>query len=126
MWLDKEGTCFASSLMRERYPPSPVLRDSYFMGSCSGKLSVKQPSVNMPEGDEWSITTNSRLFTAPGFRSRSRRGTRLSTVSLASASPAGTAMAQIYLGHEEDINPRRLGRRDTRGSTGVPDHFSSP
>ena len=25
MWLDKEGTCFASSLMRERYPPSPPL-----------------------------------------------------------------------------------------------------
>ncbi len=25
MWLDKEGTCFASSLMRERYPPSPPI-----------------------------------------------------------------------------------------------------
>jgi hypothetical protein len=35
-------------------------------------------------------------------------------------------MAIIYLGHEEDRNPRRLGRRDTRGSTGVPDHFPSP
>src|SRR5258708_4131903 len=23
MWLDNEGTCFASSLMREHYPPSP-------------------------------------------------------------------------------------------------------
>ena len=33
-------------------------------------------------------------------------------------------MARIYLGHEEDRNPRRLGRRDTRGSTGVPDHFT--
>jgi hypothetical protein len=32
-------------------------------------------------------------------------------------------MAIIYLGHEEDRNPRRLGRRDTRGSTGVPDQF---
>ena len=35
-------------------------------------------------------------------------------------------MASIYLGHEEDRNPRRLGRRDTRGSTGVPDHFTLP
>ena len=37
-----------------------------------------------------------------GFRSRSRRGARLSTVSLTSASLVGTAMATIYLGHEED------------------------
>jgi hypothetical protein len=37
MWLDKEGTCFASSLMRERYPPSPVLRTAViFTGSCPG------------------------------------------------------------------------------------------
>ena len=26
-------------------------------------------------------------------------------------------------GHEEDSNPRRSDRRDTRGSTEVPDHF---
>jgi len=34
-------------------------------------------------------------------------------------------MAAIYLGHEEDINPLGLEPRDTRGGTGVPDHFSS-
>jgi hypothetical protein len=28
-------------------------------------------------------------------------------------------------GHEEDSNPRRSDRRDTRGSTEVPDHFNS-
>ena len=28
-----------------------------------------------------------------------------------------------FIGHEEDSNPRRSDRRDTRGSTGVPDHF---
>ena len=27
-------------------------------------------------------------------------------------------------GHEEDSNPRRSDRRDTRGSTEMPDHFS--
>jgi len=27
-------------------------------------------------------------------------------------------------GHEEDSNPRRSDRRDTRGSTEVPDHFT--
>ncbi len=27
-------------------------------------------------------------------------------------------------GHEEDSNPRRLGRRDTRSVTGVPDFFN--
>jgi len=26
-------------------------------------------------------------------------------------------------GHEEDSNPRRSDRRDTRGSTEMPDHF---
>ena len=28
-----------------------------------------------------------------------------------------------FIGHEEDSNPRRSDRRDTRGSTEVPDHF---
>jgi hypothetical protein len=28
-------------------------------------------------------------------------------------------------GHEEDSNPRRSDRRDTRGGTGVPDHSSN-
>ena len=28
-----------------------------------------------------------------------------------------------FFGHEEDSNPRRSDRRDTRGSTEVPDHF---
>ena len=28
-------------------------------------------------------------------------------------------------GHEEDSNPRRSDRRDTRGSTEMPDHFNS-
>ena len=82
----------------------------------------------MPEGDAWSITTNSHHLPHPrhGFRSRSRRGARLSTVSLTSASPVGTAMRSNLkhnLGHEEDSNPRRLGRRDTRSVTGVPDHL---
>ena len=27
-----------------------------------------------------------------------------------------------FIGHEKDSNPRRSERRDTRGSTGVPDH----
>jgi hypothetical protein len=27
------------------------------------------------------------------------------------------------LGHEEDSNPRRSDRRETRSDTGVPDHF---
>jgi hypothetical protein len=27
------------------------------------------------------------------------------------------------IGHEEDSNPRRSDRRDTRSNTGVPDHF---
>jgi hypothetical protein len=30
-----------------------------------------------------------------------------------------------FIGHEEDSNPRRSDRRDTRGSTEVPDHFNS-
>ena len=34
-------------------------------------------------------------------------------------------MAKIYLGYEEDRNPLGLEPRDTRGGTGVPDHFSS-
>ena len=29
----------------------------------------------------------------------------------------------FFIGHEEDSNPRRSDRRDTRGSTEVPDHF---
>jgi hypothetical protein len=29
-------------------------------------------------------------------------------------------------GHEEDSNPRRSDRRDTRGSTEMPDHFKTP
>ena len=64
-------------------------------------------------------------------------------MSLAGASPAGTGAAhgsifnfvqrvQLPLrntavpstGHEEDINPLGLEPRDTRGGTGVPDHFS--
>lgn len=30
---------------------------------------------------------------------------------------------QSFYGYEEDSNPRRLGRRDTRGGTGVSDYF---
>ena len=30
-----------------------------------------------------------------------------------------------FIGHEEDSNPRRSDRRDTRGSTEMPDHFNS-
>src|SRR5450755_3574944 len=50
MWLDKEGTCFASSLMRERYPPSPPLSLRLFLDwfySCRicvmGYTTEKQP-----------------------------------------------------------------------------------
>ncbi len=48
--------------------------------------------------DPWCITTNSHHSPYPrhGFRSRSRRGARLSTVSLAGASPAGAAMDAIH------------------------------
>ena len=67
----------------------------------------------------------------PRFRSRSRRGARLSTVSLTSASLVETAMAAISIsittsGTRKTANPRGLGPRYTRGGTGVPDHFTSP
>ena len=39
----------------------------------------------------------------------------------AGAAPAGGSVFNI--GHEEDSNPRRSDRRDTRGSTEMPDHF---
>lgn len=124
MWLDKEGTCFASSLMRERYPPSPVLRTAViFIGSCPGWPTVNRLSLNVSEGDPWSITTNSHHLShlRHGFRSRSRRGTRLSIVSLTSASLVGTAPAagsifkqqlaavRSTLGHEEDSQSAPLG-----------------
>jgi hypothetical protein len=53
--------------------------------------SINRPSQNLPEGDTWSITTNSHHLPTQrhGFRNRSRRGARLSTVSLTSASLVG-------------------------------------
>ena len=38
MWLDKEGTCFASRLMRERYPPSPPFHRE--LPRLSGEMSI--------------------------------------------------------------------------------------
>lgn len=38
---------------------------------------------------------------------------------------AKPAFSTTFNGHEEDSNPRGSDPRDTRGSTGVPDHFSN-
>jgi hypothetical protein len=81
------------------------------------------------------------LLPTPGFRSRSRRGARLSTVSLTSASLVGTGAAHGSIhfksflrgsllpstgaGTRKIAKPRRLGRRDPRSVTEVPDHFCS-
>ena len=57
---DKECTCLASRLMRERYPPSPPFhRELPRLADC--KSAVK----NEPEGDAWSITTNSHHLPNP-------------------------------------------------------------
>ena len=91
MWLDKEGTCFASSLMRERYPPSPPIHWGLpRLADC--KSAVIKTSRKR---DPWCITTNSHHSPYPrhGFRSRSRRGAWLSTVSLTSASLVGIGAA---------------------------------
>ena len=57
---DKECTCLASRLMRERYPPSPPFhRELPRLADC--KSAVK----NEPEGDAWSITTNSHHLPRP-------------------------------------------------------------
>jgi hypothetical protein len=84
---DKECTCFASSVMRERYPPSPDL-------FCA----------RVPKPKQSRRTVVDRVTS--GCESRRNRA------------------HVFYLGHEEDINPLGLEPRDTRGSTGVPDHFS--
>ena len=34
-----------------------------------------------------------------------------------------TSAIRHFIGHEEERNPPRLGRGDTRGSTEMPDHF---
>jgi hypothetical protein len=39
--------------------------------------------------------------------------------------PRDSTSRFYFLGHEEDSNPRRSDRRDTRSDTGVPDHFIS-
>jgi hypothetical protein len=87
MWLDKEGTCFASSLMREPllaissaahgsifHWELPRLADNLAAweaarwtaaGCPKGEVSrerdssINRPSKNLSEGDLWSITTNS-------------------------------------------------------------------
>jgi hypothetical protein len=47
---------------------------------------------------------------------------------LPGASPGCASISKRHnvYGHEEDSNPRRSDRRDTRGSTEVPDHFPIP
>ena len=44
---------------------------------------------------------------------------------LAKLKAAGAIPAVGTIGHEEERNPPRLGRGDTRGSTEMPDHFYS-
>ena len=82
----------------------------------------------MPEADGWSITTNSQqLFALKVPKPKSSRRTVVNRVinECESRRNRHGGIFNHNLGHEEDRNPRRLGRRDTRGSTGVPDHFSS-
>ena len=69
--------------------------------------------------DPWCITTNSHHSPYPrhGFRSQSRRGARLSTVSLAGASPAGTAMEAIrsFTSGTRKTSIRSAWNRETPG-----------
>ena len=53
---------------------------------------------------------------------RSIEGRRCGTAQIGVRSP----WLHVFIGHEEDSNPRRSDRRDTRGSTEVPDHFQTP
>lgn len=40
--------------------------------------------------------------------------------------PWSSLIIKLTFGYEEDSNPCRLGRQDTRSVTEIPDHFSSP
>ena len=85
---DKECTCLASSVMRERYPPSPPFcRELIRLADCKSAVTKRAGSRRVEHYHQLPP------FAAPGFRSRSSRGARLSTVSLAGASPAGIGAA---------------------------------
>ena len=80
---DKQGTCPASKLMRERYPPTPPFHcgeneiqvspisstsvgatptPATNLGRCSGCRSVKPVSQTTVGSDDWSITSTSHHF----------------------------------------------------------------
>ena len=121
MWLDKKGSCFASSPMRERYPPSPPFqRGLSRLADCKSAVAKRAGRRRVEHYHQLPPFTQS-----PRFRSRSRRGARLSTVLLAGASPAGTARPSFTSGTRKTATPLGLGPRDTRGGTGVPDQFHS-
>ena len=108
--------------------------------------SINRPSKNLSEGDLWSITTNSHHFITPTPRvpkPKSSRRTVVNRVTNECKSRRDRCCARQYLrravfsnnkklpcaapsGTRKIANPRRLGRRDTRSVTGVPDHFPSP
>lgn len=70
-------------------------------------------------------TTSGALPPSPTTSATRKRNSRL--VPKAFGKTAGAAPVRVaIIGHEEESNPRRLGRRDTRGSTGVPDQFQTP
>jgi hypothetical protein len=51
---------------------------------------------------------------------------RFHTPRIAGSNPASATIFQYNLAREEDSNPPRLGRGDTRGGTGARDHFTFP
>jgi hypothetical protein len=82
----------------------------------------------MPEVDGWSITTDFHHFITharvPKPKSSRRTVVNRDTSGCESRrNRHGSTRVIFTSGTRKIANPRRLGRRDTRSVTGVPDHF---
>ena len=77
------------------------------------------------KGVEPSVCKTELPGASPGRASISGPSSKSRTTQWHCVDRGATPRGSIFIGHEEDSNPRRSDRRDTRGSTEVPDHFNS-
>lgn len=91
MWLDKEGTCFASSLMREHYHQLPP-------------FITPTPWVPKPKSSRRTVV-NRVISECESRRNRSWR----TAVTLRQKLPFAKAAVRSTLGHEEDSQSAPLG-----------------